>query len=89
MEYEGMGRSELEDKLAESRKELFNLRFQKATGQLDNTARIGSAKKDVARILTVLRQRDLGGDLEIEPRAASRVAGPASGGDGGGDEEEA
>ncbi len=88
MEYESMGRGELVDKLAESRKELFNLRFQKATGQLDNTARIGSAKKEVARLLTVLRHRVLHQDLEIEPRAASRVAGPA-GGDGGGVEEEA
>ncbi|HTW98414.1 MAG TPA: 50S ribosomal protein L29, partial [Acidimicrobiales bacterium] len=40
-EYTGMEPSELEDKLLESRKELFNLRFQKATGQLDNTARLG------------------------------------------------
>ncbi len=59
-EYVGMERSELEDKLVESRKELFNLRFQKATGQLDNTARIGNVKKDVARILTVIRQQELG-----------------------------
>jgi large subunit ribosomal protein L29 len=59
-EYAAMERSELEDKLVESRKELFNLRFQKATGQLDNTARIGNVKKDVARILTLLRQQDLG-----------------------------
>ncbi len=59
-EYAAMERSELEDKLVESRKELFNLRFQKATGQLDNTARIGNVKRDVARILTLLRQQDLG-----------------------------
>ena len=86
-EYAGMGRSELEDKLAESRKELFNLRFQKATGQLDNTARVGMAKKEVARLLTVLRQRDLDGDLETEPGATSWGAGPARAGEG--DEEEA
>ncbi|MGH8987517.1 MAG: 50S ribosomal protein L29 [Acidimicrobiales bacterium] len=59
-EYSGMERSELLDKLLESRKELFNLRFQKATGQLDNTARLGHVKKDVARILTVLRNQELG-----------------------------
>jgi len=62
-EYLGLEPSELEDKLAESRRELFNLRFQKATGQLDNTARIGQVKKDVARILTALRQH------RAEPRA--------------------
>ena len=59
-EYAAMEPSELADKLAESRKELFNLRFQRATGQLDNTARIGHVRKDVARILTVLRQQELG-----------------------------
>ena len=58
-EYAAMEQSEIEDKLAESRKELFNLRFQKATGQLDNTSRIAHVRKDVARLLTVLRQRDL------------------------------
>jgi large subunit ribosomal protein L29 len=50
---------ELEDKLAEARKELFNLRFQLATGQLDNSARIRHVRKEVARILTYLRQHEL------------------------------
>jgi large subunit ribosomal protein L29 len=72
-EYAGMERSELEDKLAESRKELFNLRFQKATGQLDNTARLGHVKKDVARLLTVLRQQDLGID-DADGAPAGRAA---------------
>ncbi len=81
-EYAGMGRSELEDKLAESRKELFNLRFQKATGQLDNTARISAAKKEVARLLTVLRQRELDGEPETESRATSWGTDRASGGEG-------
>ncbi len=71
-EYAAMERSELEDKLVESRRELFNLRFQKATGQLDNTARLGHVRKEVARILTVLRQQDLG--LE-EPGPAFGVPG--------------
>ncbi|HVC13474.1 MAG TPA: 50S ribosomal protein L29 [Acidimicrobiales bacterium] len=74
-EYEAMARTELEDKLAESRKELFNLRFQRATGQLDNTARIGHVKKDVARLLTVLRQQD----LEIETEAGAAHAAGADG----------
>ena len=54
-----MGSGELEERLAESRRELFNLRFQLATGQLDNTARIGQVRRDVARMLTVLRERQL------------------------------
>jgi large subunit ribosomal protein L29 len=49
-----------------SRKELFNLRFQHATGQLENTARLKQAKKDLARGLTIARERGL--DLEAELR---------------------
>ena len=49
-----------------SRKELFNLRFQHATGQLENTARLRAAKNDLARGLTVSRQRGL--DVEAEIR---------------------
>jgi large subunit ribosomal protein L29 len=54
-----LGTEELEGRLAESRRELFNLRFQLATGQLDNTARIGHVRREVARILTVLRDREI------------------------------
>jgi large subunit ribosomal protein L29 len=50
---------ELEHRLAETRRELFNLRFQLATGQLDNTSRMGRVRRDVARILTVLRERQI------------------------------
>ena len=50
---------ELQSKLKECRTELFNLRFQMATGQLDNTARVKLVKKDVARILTEIRAREL------------------------------
>ena len=48
---------ELERRLAESRENLFNLRFQMATGALENTARIGLAKRDIARILTLQAER--------------------------------
>ena len=48
---------ELVKRLAESREELFNLRFQAATGALENTARLGLAKRDIARILTIQTQR--------------------------------
>jgi large subunit ribosomal protein L29 len=50
---------ELVDRLAEARRELFNLRFQLATGQLDNTARMGEVRKDIARLLMVLREREI------------------------------
>ena len=50
---------ELEQRLAESKEELFNLRFQNATGQLDNYKRLGQLRKDVARIKTLLREREL------------------------------
>lgn len=50
---------ELKEKLAETKEELFNLRFQNATGQLDNYKRIGELRKDVARLRTLLRQREL------------------------------
>jgi large subunit ribosomal protein L29 len=51
--------SELDEKLAEAKKELFNLRFQLVTGQLDNVRLLKQARKDIARVLTVQRQRAL------------------------------
>ncbi|NPV59743.1 MAG: 50S ribosomal protein L29 [Actinobacteria bacterium] len=50
---------ELLAKLKEAKEELFNLRFQAATGQLDNTSRILETRKDIARICTVIREREL------------------------------
>ena len=50
---------QLQEKLKECRAELFNLRFQMATSQLDNTARVTNVKKDVARILTEIRVREI------------------------------
>lgn len=49
---------ELEEKMVETRKELFNLRFQSATGALENSARLRSAKREIARILTVTTERE-------------------------------
>ena len=51
--------TELEHRLGEAKEELFNLRFQNATGQLDNISRIPAVKKDVARIETLLREREI------------------------------
>ena len=50
---------QLQEKLKECRAELFNLRFQMATSQLDNTARVTNVTKDVARILTEIRAREI------------------------------
>ena len=52
--------AELAAKLEDGRAELFNLRFQMATSQLDNTARVKQVKKDIARIQTEMRSRELG-----------------------------
>lgn len=59
---------ELQNRLASARRELLNLRFQVATGQLDNTERLGAVRRDIARALTILRARDLSEELvELEP----------------------
>jgi len=50
---------ELDVQLVEAKRELFNLRFQLATNQLDNTARLGHVKKDIARILSVARESEI------------------------------
>ena len=54
---------ELDHELAERRQELFNLRFQAATGAVENTARLKHAKREIARILTVQHEREPGLDL--------------------------
>jgi large subunit ribosomal protein L29 len=50
---------EVESRLSETQEELFNLRFQNATGQLDNYKRLGELRKEIARIKTALREREL------------------------------
>jgi large subunit ribosomal protein L29 len=57
---------ELLERLRQAREEQFNLRFQHATGELENSARLGAARRDVARLLTVARERGI--DLEKELR---------------------
>lgn len=52
--------AEIEQKVKEYKEELFNLRFQLATGQLDNPARIRDVRKSIARAKTILRERELG-----------------------------
>jgi large subunit ribosomal protein L29 len=62
---------ELANRLAEARQELFNLRFQHATGQLDNSARLREMRRDIARMNTLLRDREI---AAIEERAAAAEA---------------
>jgi large subunit ribosomal protein L29 len=59
MELNDLEDDELVTRLTESKQELFNLRFQLVTGQLDNSARVTVVKKDIARINTLLRQREI------------------------------
>ena len=54
----------LQEKERELSQELFNLRFQKATGQLGNTAVLGKTKKDLARVKTLLRESQISGEIE-------------------------
>ena len=59
-ELDEMTNVDLEQKLRESKEELFNLRFQAATGQLESHGRLRTVKRDIARIHTVVRERELG-----------------------------
>jgi large subunit ribosomal protein L29 len=52
-----LGVDELERRVAETRRELFNLRFQHATGQLENTGQLQEVRRNIARLLTVLNQK--------------------------------
>ena len=58
-----MSDDQLDDALAERRQELFNLRFQSATGVLENPARLKHAKREIARILTVRNERELAKEI--------------------------
>jgi large subunit ribosomal protein L29 len=76
-ELDDMTNVDLETKLRESKEELFNLRFQAATGQLESHGRLRTVKRDIARIYTVVRERELGiratpggSDSETEDGAA-------------------
>jgi large subunit ribosomal protein L29 len=59
-ELRGMSRDELNKKVVELKEELFTLRFSAATGQLESHGRLRAVRKDIARIYTVLTERDLG-----------------------------
>jgi large subunit ribosomal protein L29 len=67
---------ELVLRLRESKAELFNLRFQMATGQMDNNRRLRTVRHDIARIYTVMRERELG--LSVSPDELPTTEGAAS-----------
>ena len=64
-EFRELHDDELETRLREAKEELFNLRFQMATGQLDNNRRLRAVRYEIARIYTILRERELG--LSVAP----------------------
>ena len=66
---------DLETKLREAKEELFNLRFQMATGQMDNHRRLRTVRHDIARIYTVMRERELG--LSVSPDVIAGSEGAA------------
>jgi large subunit ribosomal protein L29 len=68
----GMDDDKLVDELKKAKEELFNLRFQSATGQLDNHGRLRAVRKDIARIYTEMRERELGiGTAPVAAKSAS------------------
>ena len=75
-ELRGLGRDELNKKVVELKEELFTLRFQAATGQLESHGRLRAVRKDIARIYTVLQERNLGivDDPDAELETASEKA---------------
>ncbi|MFT4148141.1 MAG: 50S ribosomal protein L29 [Micrococcaceae bacterium] len=65
--------TELSSQLAKAKEELFNLRFQSATGQLENSARLKTVKKEIARIYTILRERELGIGVDTKEESTTKV----------------
>lgn len=76
---EGFDNERLVEELRKAKEELFNLRFQSATGQLENHGRLRAVKRDIARIYTVLRERELGIRPEAAAAAGEEAAGKKSG----------
>ena len=70
-ELRGLSRDELNARVRELKEELFTLRFQSATGQLESHGRLRAVRKDIARIYTVLQERQLG--IVDDPNAAKEV----------------
>ena len=74
---DGFDNARLAEELKRSKEELFNLRFQSATGQLDNHGRLKTVKRDIARIYTILRERELGIREDVAAPAEDAAEKPA------------
>ena len=70
-ELRGLSREELNNQVLELKQELFGLRFQAATGQLESSSRLREVRKDIARIYTVLQERNLG--IVVDPEFEEKV----------------
>jgi large subunit ribosomal protein L29 len=77
-EFRGKTPDELSDQLVKLKKEQFNLRFQRASGQLENTARVRAVRRDIARILTVLGQQGNPAAAPVKAKAAKETKKPAA-----------
>ena len=78
-EFRELTDEELKSRLSDAKEELFNLRFQSATGQLESHGRIRAVKRDIARLYTVIRERELGiratpAPVEVAPKAKKTKA---------------
>ena len=62
-----MSPDEVEDKILELKKEQFNLRFQRATGQLESTSRVRAVRRDIAKLLTIATERRAGKTIAAKP----------------------
>ncbi len=67
---------QLDDKLAELKKEQFNLRFQRSTGQLENTSRVRLVRRDIARIETIAQQKRTGAPMPASKAPAKKTEEP-------------
>ncbi len=70
-----LGSEELATRLREAKEELFNLRFQMATGQMDNNRRLRTVRHDIARVYTVMRERELGLSVGPDESAVASAGG--------------
>jgi large subunit ribosomal protein L29 len=77
-ELRGVSDEELVSRLREAKQELFNLRFQVATGQLDNNRRLQTVRRDIARIYTVMRERELGITYQVVAEDPDVTSSPAA-----------
>jgi large subunit ribosomal protein L29 len=69
----GLTDDQLSDELVKLKKEQFNLRFQAASGQLENTARVREIRRDIARIMTITGQRLAGAEVEAKPKTEAKA----------------